>query len=152
MTIKEYIKVGQFSQAKHNFVSLNCLSDNLCSLRLIRIFYEAAFSMLTFLVVVLPRSGCPTTPLSDCLIFSFKLLVSGALSASFIPIFTTYLHRDETEANQLASNVINILFTAFFSTNPTISHLCQPAVSSHRRWFCWSSGVFLRLKLPLWLI
>lgn len=43
----------------------------------------------------------------------FKLLVTGALSASFIPVFSTYLHRDETKAYQIASTVINLLLVLF---------------------------------------
>ena len=43
----------------------------------------------------------------------FKLLVSGALSASFIPVFSSYLHRSKTKANQIASTVINLLFLLF---------------------------------------
>ncbi|MEK7527422.1 MAG: murein biosynthesis integral membrane protein MurJ [Patescibacteria group bacterium] len=40
----------------------------------------------------------------------FKLLVTGALSASFIPVFSSYLHKKPKEAYRLASSVINTLF------------------------------------------
>jgi len=43
----------------------------------------------------------------------FKLLVTGALSASFIPVFSSYLHKDEKQAYQIASTVINLLLIAF---------------------------------------
>lgn len=43
----------------------------------------------------------------------FKLLVTGALSASFIPIFSSFLHKDRAEANKLASAVISLLFVLF---------------------------------------
>lgn len=43
----------------------------------------------------------------------FKLLVTGALSASFIPVYSSYLHRDEKEANAMASSVINLLLGLF---------------------------------------
>lgn len=43
----------------------------------------------------------------------FKLLVSGALSASFIPVFSSILHKDEKQANQVASTVINLLLLVF---------------------------------------
>ena len=43
----------------------------------------------------------------------FKLLVTGALSASFIPVFSSYLHKDKEEANKLASTVITLLFILF---------------------------------------
>lgn len=39
----------------------------------------------------------------------FKLLVSGALSASFIPVFASYLQKDKEMANKIASTVINLL-------------------------------------------
>lgn len=45
----------------------------------------------------------------------FKLLVSGALSASFIPVFSSYLHKDEAKAYSIASTVINLLLIAFVS-------------------------------------
>jgi len=43
----------------------------------------------------------------------FKLLVTGALSASFIPVFSSYLHKDKKKADEIASTVINILIIAF---------------------------------------
>lgn len=43
----------------------------------------------------------------------FKLLVTGALSASFIPVFSSQLHRDQKAAHQLASTVINLLLIIF---------------------------------------
>lgn len=43
----------------------------------------------------------------------FKLLVTGALSASFIPVFSSYLHKDKKQAYQVASTVINLLLLAF---------------------------------------
>lgn len=47
----------------------------------------------------------------------FKLLVTGALSASFIPVFASYLHKDKEMADKIASTVINLLTIAltFFS-------------------------------------
>lgn len=44
----------------------------------------------------------------------FKLLVTGALSASFIPVFSSYLHKNENKAYEIASSVINILLIVFF--------------------------------------
>lgn len=43
----------------------------------------------------------------------FKLLVTGALSASFIPVFSSYLHKDKKQAYQIASTVINLLLLVF---------------------------------------
>ncbi|MCL4384356.1 murein biosynthesis integral membrane protein MurJ [Patescibacteria group bacterium] len=56
----------------------------------------------------------------------FKLLVSGALSASFIPVFSTYLHKDEKEAYRLASNVINILFAIFLVLTVIVAIFAGP--------------------------
>ena len=43
----------------------------------------------------------------------FKLLVSGALSASFIPVFSHYLHHDKKIAFRISSTVINALIVLF---------------------------------------
>ncbi|MFA6007868.1 MAG: murein biosynthesis integral membrane protein MurJ [Candidatus Shapirobacteria bacterium] len=43
----------------------------------------------------------------------FKLLVTGALSASFIPVFASQLHKNKKEAYQMASSVINLLLIVF---------------------------------------
>lgn len=43
----------------------------------------------------------------------FKLLVTGVLSASFIPVFSSYLHKDKKTADEIASTVINLLLIAF---------------------------------------
>lgn len=43
----------------------------------------------------------------------FKLLVTGVLSASFIPVFSSYLHKDKKQADEIASTVINLLLIAF---------------------------------------
>jgi len=42
----------------------------------------------------------------------FKLLVTGALSASFMPVFLSYSHKDKKHAHLLASTVINVLSIA----------------------------------------
>lgn len=43
----------------------------------------------------------------------FQLLVIGALSASFIAIFTKYFEKDDTKAWRFTNNVLNILMLAF---------------------------------------
>lgn len=43
----------------------------------------------------------------------FKLLVTGALSASFIPVFSNYLHKDKQKAYEIASTVISLLLIVF---------------------------------------
>lgn len=44
----------------------------------------------------------------------FQLLVIGALSAAFIPVFSEYLERDKEEARHVASSVITLLTFVFF--------------------------------------
>ena len=43
----------------------------------------------------------------------FQLLVLGALSAAFIPVFSEYLTKNEKEAYQISSSVINIVLLFF---------------------------------------
>ena len=43
----------------------------------------------------------------------FKLLVTGALSASFIPVFSSALQKDRDHAYRFASSVINLLILIF---------------------------------------
>lgn len=43
----------------------------------------------------------------------FKLLVTGALSASFIPVFSSFLHKNKKQAHLMASSVINLLLLFF---------------------------------------
>lgn len=43
----------------------------------------------------------------------FKLLVTGALSASFIPVFSSYLHKNKEKAFEIASTIINLLLIIF---------------------------------------
>jgi putative peptidoglycan lipid II flippase len=43
----------------------------------------------------------------------FKLLVTGVLSASFIPVFSSYLHKNKKVADEIASTVINLLLITF---------------------------------------
>lgn len=50
----------------------------------------------------------------------FKLLVTGALSASFIPVFSSYLHRDEQTAHRIASTVINLLLIVFIAVSSIV--------------------------------
>jgi len=44
----------------------------------------------------------------------FKLLVTGALSASFIPVFSRYLHKDKKTAYKIATTTINVLLITLF--------------------------------------
>lgn len=56
----------------------------------------------------------------------FKLLVTGALSASFIPVFSGYLHKDPKQANKIASTVINLLFLVFIGAAITLLMFTRP--------------------------
>lgn len=56
----------------------------------------------------------------------FKLLVTGALSSSFIPVFSHYLHHDPKVANKLASSVVNLLVLAFLAITIIIIIFARP--------------------------
>lgn len=45
--------------------------------------------------------------------FLYNLVVSGALTASFIPIFSRYLHKNKSMAYRFASSLINVSLLAF---------------------------------------
>ncbi len=59
----------------------------------------------------------------------FKLLVTGALSASFIPVFSSYLHKNEKKAYEIASSVINILLVVFFIVAIIVLVFARPLTS-----------------------
>jgi putative peptidoglycan lipid II flippase len=56
----------------------------------------------------------------------FKLLVTGALSASFIPVFTSHLHQDKEKAYEMASSVINLLLLVFTFASLIIFIFARP--------------------------
>ncbi len=56
----------------------------------------------------------------------FKLLVTGALSASFIPVFSSYLHKDKEVAYKVASTVINLLVLVFTVISIVVFILAAP--------------------------
>lgn len=56
----------------------------------------------------------------------FKLLVTGALSASFIPVFSSYLHKDKKAAHQIASTVINLLLIVFLLASLIVLIFAHP--------------------------
>src|SRR3990172_5207340 len=65
----------------------------------------------------------------------FQLLIIGALSAAFIPVFSHYLKRDEQEASKLASASINVITLAFlalviivFILSDSLSRLIAPSL------------------------
>lgn len=59
----------------------------------------------------------------------FKLLVTGALSASFIPVFSSYIHKDENKAYQLSSTVINLLLLIFIVISVFVLIFARPLSS-----------------------
>ncbi len=56
----------------------------------------------------------------------FQLLVVGALSAAFIPVFTRYLLKDKTEAWHVASTVISLGMIGFLVLAGAIFFLAEP--------------------------
>jgi putative peptidoglycan lipid II flippase len=56
----------------------------------------------------------------------FKLLVAGALSASFIPVYSNYIHKDKKTADEIASTVINLLFIVFIIAALVIFIFARP--------------------------
>jgi putative peptidoglycan lipid II flippase len=56
----------------------------------------------------------------------FQLLVVGALSAAFIPVFTKYLVKDKQEAWHIASTVITLGFSLFLLLAIVLAIFAQP--------------------------
>ncbi len=56
----------------------------------------------------------------------FQLLVIGALSAAFIPVFSEYLTKNEEEAYRVSSSVINIVLFFFFILAILVFFLAEP--------------------------
>lgn len=56
----------------------------------------------------------------------FHLLVTGALSAAFIPVFSDQLSKSKKRAYQIASSVITILFLSFSALSVLIIIFAQP--------------------------
>jgi len=56
----------------------------------------------------------------------FRLLVTGALSAAFIPVFSQQLHKDKKAAFKTASSVLTILFSIFFLLSLAIIIFAYP--------------------------
>ena len=56
----------------------------------------------------------------------FQLVVIGALSAAFIPVFSEYLTRNDKEANRLASSLVNFLLAFFLLLSIIIFIFARP--------------------------
>lgn len=52
--------------------------------------------------------------------FVFQILVIGALSAAFIPIYSKYFHKDPEEANDLVNSMINTILLIFLGLSVLI--------------------------------
>jgi len=69
----------------------------------------------------------------------FQLLVTGAMSAAFIPVFSEYLQKDPREADKIASAVINLVLAFFLVLSLLVfifalpmCHLLAPTFSSEK--------------------
>lgn len=69
----------------------------------------------------------------------FQLLVIGALSAAFIPVFSEYLEKDKNEAYLVASSIINIVLSFFiflgiliFIFAPQLCRIIAPSFSPEK--------------------
>ncbi len=59
----------------------------------------------------------------------FDLIVMGALTTAFIPVFTSYLARDKTEeANKIASTILNLSIIFFFVSSFLFIVFADPLV------------------------
>jgi len=56
----------------------------------------------------------------------FQLLISGALSAAFIPIFSKWIDKDKKKANEIASIMLNWLLAVFIGLGLFIYLLARP--------------------------
>lgn len=69
----------------------------------------------------------------------FQLLVIGAMSAAFIPVFSEYLEKDQKEADYIASAIINLVLAFFLITGfiififaPSLCRLIAPSFSPEK--------------------
>lgn len=60
----------------------------------------------------------------------FQLIIIGALSAAFIPIFTKYKAKDEQEAFKISSSVINILLLVFALVSVVVFIFSEPITAA----------------------
>ena len=56
----------------------------------------------------------------------FQLLVVGAISASFIPVYQEYLQKTKEEADWLASSVLSLIFLVITTTSVIVSIFAVP--------------------------
>lgn len=72
--------------------------------------------------------------------FIFNLLILGAISAAFIPVFTDYLAKDKKEAWRVANSFLNIVMVAIvvsiiilYLVMPQVIHLLVPDFSAEKQ-------------------
>jgi len=137
MTIKE--RLNRFATAKHSSIlsaslvlGITFIISALLGFLRTRILYDHFFKLFTSELDAFNAAF----RLPDLI---FKLLVSGALSASFIPVYASFLHKDKEEADRVASAVINLLFLVFLGASISvfifarpISHLIAPGFSQYQ--------------------
>lgn len=68
----------------------------------------------------------------------FQLLITGALSAAFIPVFSKFLKKGTNQASELASAAMNVITTVFlffillaFIFSPQLSKLIAPSLEAN---------------------
>jgi putative peptidoglycan lipid II flippase len=81
----------------------------------------------------------------------FRLLVIGALSASFIPVFSSQLDKDKKTAYQVASTVVNVLLAVFLGVSVLIFIFSKPLSSVIASGFS-PEQTILMAQLTRWMI
>lgn len=62
--------------------------------------------------------------------FVFQLLVVGALSAAFIPVFTKYKQKDERDAFMMSSSVMNVVLILFVIVGVSVMIFAEQIIRS----------------------
>lgn len=81
----------------------------------------------------------------------FRLLVIGALSASFIPVFSAQLEKEKKKAYQVASSVVNILLGVFLLVSILIFIFSKPLSAIIASGFS-PEQTLLMARLTRWMI
>jgi len=81
----------------------------------------------------------------------FQLVVIGALSAAFIPVFSKKLGEDEKEANAVASSFLTLLLTVFLGLAAVIFILARPLSELIARGFS-ERQIEMMVEFTRWLL
>ncbi len=81
----------------------------------------------------------------------FRLLVIGALSASFIPVFSAQLEKNKEKAYQVASTVVNVLFLGFLTVSVLVFVFSRPLSGIIASGFS-PAQIDLMAQLTRWMI